>query len=254
MQDRLTGWLSGLAALLIFSAVAQAQVALPQAAPKNATAVFIPDFSGIWQKSGGGPGLIDGEPPMTPWGIEKYAAAKPIHGPRIVSPTESNAAELKCLPMGIPGTYFRPRTLEFVQLPDRAIMLFEVDHMWRVIHMDGRGYPEVPLDSWMGYSIGHYEGDTLVVETRQFRGWEENAQRWLDRLGHPFSDELRVTERFRRTNQNTLQNQITIEDPKAYTRPWTANINFRLMQEFEMGEFICQELMLSDLPAMRPGQ
>jgi hypothetical protein len=252
MRIRSMGWVAGCAAFLIFPSAAPAQMA--PSARKPDAAPSIPDFSGIWQKSGGGPGLTEGEPPMTPWGREKYAAAKPIHGPRIVSPTESNAAELQCLPMGIPGTYFRPRTMEIVQLPDRAIMIFEVDHMWRNIHLDGRTFPEVALDSWMGYSIGHYEGDTLVVETRQFRGWEENAQRWLDRLGHPFSDELRVTERFRRINQNSLQNQITIEDPKAYTEPWTANINFRLMPDFEMGEFVCQELMLSDLPEMRPGQ
>lgn len=213
-----------------------------------------PDFSGIWQRAGGGPGLIAGEPPMTPWGLEKYAAAKPIHGPRTVSPAESNAAELRCLPMGIPGMYFRPRTFEFVQMQARTLMLFEVDHMWREIHMDGRGFPDVPLGTWLGYSVGRYDGDALVVETRQFRGWEENAQRWLDRLGHPFSDELKVTERFRRPSRDTLVNEIAIDDPVAYTRPWTATMNYRLRDNFEMGEFICNELMLSDLPDMRPGQ
>jgi hypothetical protein len=212
-----------------------------------------PDFSGIWQRAGGGPGLIADEPPMTEWGREKYALAKPIHGPRTVSPVESNAAELRCLPMGIPGMYFRPRTFQFVQLPARTLMLFEVDHMWREIHMDGRSFPDVPLGTWLGYSIGRYDGDALVVETRQFRGWEPEAQRWLDRLGHPFSDELKVTERFRRTGRDTLVNEITIDDPVAYTRPWTATMNYRRQaDDFEMGEFICNELMLSDLPDMRP--
>lgn len=233
-----TGWL--IAAALLCAATAGAQTR--------------PDLSGIWQKSGGGPGLIEGEPPMTPWGLEKYAAAKPIHGPRTVSPTESTAAELKCFPMGIPGTYFRPRTFEIVQNPGRAIMLFEVDHIWRQIHMDGRGFPEAMLDTWMGYSIGRYDGDTFIVESRYFKGWEATAQRWLDRLGHPFSDELKVTERFRRVNQTTLENQITIDDPVAYTRPWDAKMTYRLREKFEMGEFVCQELMLSDLPDMRPGQ
>lgn len=231
-------WVLSLAALLALSGGSSAQT--------------VPDLAGFWQKAGGGPGLIEGEPPMTTWGREKYAAAKPIHGPRTVSPTESNAAELKCLPMGIPGTYFRPRMFQIVQLPARAVMLFEVDHLWRDIHMDGRGFPDVPLHSWLGYSIGRYEGDTLVVETRHFRGWEEGAQRWLDRLGHPFSDELHVTERFRRTSRTTLENQITIEDPVAYSRPWTATMTYRLREGLEMGEFICQELMLSDLPDMRP--
>ena len=126
--------------------------------------------------------------------------------------------------------------------------------MWREIHMDGRPFPDVPLGTWMGYSVGRYDGDALVVETRQFRGWEENAQRWLDRLGHPFSDELKVTERFRRTAPGTLVNEITIEDPIAYTKPWTATMNYRLRENFEMGEFVCNELMLSELPDMRPGQ
>jgi hypothetical protein len=190
---------------------------------------------------------------MTVWGLEKYTAAKPIHGPRTVSPEESNAAELRCLPMGIPGIYFRPRTFEIVQMPSRTMMLFEVDHVWREIFMDGRPFPDVPLGTWMGYSVGRYDGDALVIETRQFRGWEDIAHRWLDRLGHPFSDELKVTERFRRTAPDTMVNEITIDDPIAYTRPWTATMNYRLRpKDFEMGEFICNELMLSELPDMRP--
>lgn len=245
MRTRLKNWSAALAAIVAFSSAASAQTAAPQAVG--------PDLSGIWQKSGGGSGLIPGEPPMTDWGREKFLAAKPIHGPRTVSPTESNAAELQCLPMGIPGIYFRPRTFQIVQLPRRAVMLFEVDHLWREIYMDGRSFPEVPLHTWMGYSIGHYEGDTLVIESRHFRGWEENAHRWIDRLGHPFSSELRVVERFRRTSHDRLVNEITIDDPVAYTGQWTATMTYALQEDgFEMGEFVCQELMLSDLPFMRP--
>lgn len=219
-----------------------ASAAAAQTAPR-------PDFSGIWQKSGGGPGLSPQVPPMTAWGREKFDAAKPIHGPRTVSPTESTAAEMKCLPMGVPGVYFRPRAFEIVQLPTRTLMLFEVDHVWREIHMDGRKFPEVPLETWMGYSIGRYEGDTLVVETRHFIGWEENAHRWVDRLGHPFSGDLKVTERFRRVNANTIENQITIDDPIAYSKPWTATMTYaRKEAGFEIGEFVCNELMLSELP------
>ena len=105
-----------------------------------------------------------------------------------------------------------------------------------------------------GYSIGHYEGDTLVIETRHLKGWEsERNQRWLDRLGHPFSDELRLVERIRRVDHEKLEIEITIDDPIAYTRPWTGILTFRL-RDFELAESICQELMLSDLPEMRPGQ
>ena len=213
-----------------------------------------PDLSGVWQKSGGGPGLIEDEPPMTAWGRERFDLAKPIHGPRTVSATESNAAELTCMPMGIPASYFRPRPFEIVQLPDRAIMLFEVGNFWRIIYMDGREFPEVPLHTWNGFSIGHYEGDTLVIETRHVIGWvSEQTQRWLDRLGHPFSDDVVITERIRHVDADTLENRITIDDPVAYERPWTGVMTYR-RRNFELAEFICQELMLSELPEMRPGQ
>ncbi len=214
----------------------------------------IPDFSGVWQKSNRGMALIAEEPPMTAWGRERFDLAKPIHGPRTASATESNAAELSCLPMGFPATYFRPRPFEVIQLPDRMIMLFEVDHFWRIIYMDGREFPEVPLHTWNGYSIGHYEGDTLVIETRHMIGWtSESNQRWVDRYGHPFSDEIVVTERIRHIDADNLENQITIDDPVAYEEPWTGVMTYR-RREFEVAEFICQELMLSDLPEMRPGQ
>jgi hypothetical protein len=156
--------------------------------------------------------------------------------------------------MGIPASYFRPRPFEILQLPDRAVMLFEVGNFWRIIYMDGREFPEVPLHTWNGYSIGHYEGDTLVIETRHIIGWvSEGVQRWLDRLGHPFSDEVIVTERIRRIDDETLENRITVDDPIAYERPWTGVMTFR-KRDFELAEFICQELMLSELPEMRPGQ
>ena len=120
--------------------------------------------------------------------------------------------------------------------------------------MDGREFPEVPLHSWNGYSIGHYENDTLVIETRHIIGWEsENLQRWLDRLGYPFSDQLRIIERIRPINDGRLENIITIDDPIAYEKPWTGMINYR-HREFELAETICQELRLSELPHMRPGQ
>jgi hypothetical protein len=227
------------------SAVAAGAQSLPEG---------IPDLSGVWQKSSRGMALIEGTPPMTAWGQERFDLAKPIHGPRTVSATESNAAELTCLPMGFPATYFRPRPFEIVQLPDRVVMLFEVDNFWRVVYMDGREFPEVPLHTWNGYSIGHYEGDTLVIETRHMIGWtSENNQRWLDRLGHPFSDDAVITERIRHIDADSLENHITVDDPIAYEEPWTGVMTYR-RRNFEVAEFICQELMLSELPEMRPGQ
>jgi len=230
--------------LLVFSVAATAQTASEST----------PDLSGVWQRSSSGDTFADGEPPMTAWGRERFDLARPIHGPRTTSATEANAAELMCLPMGIPGSYLRPRPFEIIQLPDRAVMLFEVSNFWRIIYLDGREFPEVPLHTWSGYSIGHYEGDTLVIETRHVIGWmSESVQRWLDRLGHPFSDDVVITERIRQIDADTLENRITIDDPIAYERPWTGRMTYR-QREFELAEFICQELMLSELPEMRPGQ
>lgn len=218
------------------------------------SSAMTPDLSGVWQRNFSGMTSLVAEPPLTEWGQERFDLAKPIHGPRTTSATEANAAELRCLPMGFPGTYYRPRPFEIVQLEDRALMLFEVDHFWRIIYMDNRDFPEVPLHTWNGYSIGHYEGDTLVIETRHIIGWEaEDNQRWLDRLGHPFSDEVRVIERIRRVDAGNLENIVTIEDPVAYKEPMTGTLTFR-SRDFEIAEFICAELMLSDLPEMRPGQ
>lgn len=219
------------------------------------TMANVPDLWGLWQVAGDSDGLMEtGDPPMTAWARERFALSKPIAGPRRFSATEANAAELTCLPMGFPATYLRPRPFDLIQLPDRVIMLFEVGNFWRVIYTDGRDFPEVPLHTWNGYSIGRYEGDTLVIETRHTLGWQsENVQRWVDRLGYPFSDELVLTERWRRIDENTLENTLTIDDPIAYERPWTSVMTFE-RSAYELSEFICQELMLSGLPEVRPGQ
>jgi hypothetical protein len=179
---------------------------------------------------------------MTAWGQERFALARPGRGPTATQSTETNAPELQCAPMGIPATYFRPRPIEIIQLPDRVIMLLEVENFFRIIYTDRREFPDFPLPTWNGYAIGQYEGDTLVIETRNFRGWQsEERQRWLDRLGHPFSDELTVIERMRRVDRDTLENEITIADPIAYERSWMATVTFSLREGIELEEFICQE-------------
>ena len=133
--------------------------------PSLTNAQSLPDLSGVWQRDFPGNSPLIPEPPLSAWGQERFDLAKPIHGPRTTAATEANASELMCLPMGLPGTYYRPRPFEIVQLPDRIVMVFEVNNFWRMIYMDGREFPEVPLHTWNGYSIGHYEDDTLVIET-----------------------------------------------------------------------------------------
>jgi hypothetical protein len=202
----------------------------------------VPDLSGVWEKSSFGSSLPTEEPPFTEWGRERFELARPGRGPTAAESTETNAPEVLCEPMGIPATYFRPRPFEIIQLPGRVLMLIEVENFFRIIYTDGREFPDFPLPTWNGYAIGHYEGDTLVVETRNFRGWQsEERQRWVDRMGHPFSDELTVIERLRRIDHETLENEITIIDPIAYERPWSATMTFSLREGVEIEEFICSE-------------
>jgi hypothetical protein len=120
----------------------------------------------------------------------------------------------------------------------RVIMYFEYDHFVREIFTDGRTHPDDLDPSWMGHAIGHYEGDTLVVDTVGF-----NDKTWLDRIGHPHSDQLHLVERIHRVNHDTLQDDITIDDPKAYTKPWNAQLVFQLRADWDIGEFICEEMM-----------
>ena len=178
---------------------------------------------------------------MTPWAEKRYSEAKSTFGPRAVPVEESNSPDYGCLPPGVPYIYFRPHPFEFVQAPDRVIMLFEYDHYVREIYTDGRKHPPDLDPTWMGHSIGWYEGDTLVVDTVGF-----NNKTWLDRVGHPHSDELHLVERFRRLNHDTLTDDITIDDPKAYTKPWNATLNFELKPDWDIGEFVCEEMLANN--------
>jgi hypothetical protein len=147
-----------------------------------------------------------------------------------------------CLPPGGPRLMGTPYPAEIFQFPDqkRIVIIFEGGaHIWREIYMDGRPHPAVDANqgsTWLGHSVGHWEGDTLVVDTVGF-----NEGTWLDRAGHPHTDQLRVIERFTRPNKNTLHFEATVEDPGAYTRPWSFawDIPWRAGQELE--EYICQE-------------
>jgi hypothetical protein len=117
-------------------------------------------------------------------------------------------------------------------------MYFEYDHFVREIFTDGRKHPDDLDPSWMGHAVGHYEGDKLVVDTTGF-----NDKTWLDRIGHPHSDQLHLVERFRRVDRTTLTDDLTIEDAKAYTRPWSTQLIFQLKPEWDIGEFICEEML-----------
>jgi len=155
------------------------------------------------------------EPQMLPWAEEKYKSVREgIKDPNAFSNQRFNPSWGGCMPEG-PTESTRRRGFELVQFPDVVLMLFDHDHAVRRIYIDGRPLPRDVKPTWMGYSVGKYDGDALVVETT---GISDKA--WIDVQGHPHSDSLRVSERIRRVDQNTLEDQLTFADPKTYNKPW----------------------------------
>jgi hypothetical protein len=144
-----------------------------------------------------------------------------------------------CLPPGGPRMFGTPYPAEFLQQKDRIVVIFEGGaHVWREIHMDGRPLPD-PKDitpTYFGYSVGHWEGDTLVVETVGF-----NEKTWLNFGGYMHTDQMRTVERITRPNLNTLHYEATITDPGAYSTPWTVAWDIPWSAGQELAEYICQE-------------
>ena len=199
-------------------------------APKAADGKL--DLSGIWRAASGrylqNIAADLGEPPFQPWAASLYKE-------RAGSLGKGRPSE-RCIPHGIPdGMLVRNSPFKIVQTPGVVVILYEEFNHFRQIFTDGRGFPPETSEGWYGYSIGRWEGDTLVAETVGF-----NDQSWLDDPGHPHSEALRVTERFRRRNFGEMEVQITFDDPKAYTKPWTVNLPFNLYPDTELIESICE--------------
>lgn len=177
------------------------------------------------------------EPPMTPWGEEQYKAAKPSFGPHSVSIAETNDPVYHgCFPPGVPRVYLHPFPMQIVQIPGQVTILYEYDNLSRRIYTDGQPHNTDVPPTWMGDSIGKWEGDTLVVDTINF-----NEKTWLDRIGHPHSEQLHLVERFRRVDPKNLQIEITINDPKAYTQPWKAHLYYQLRPGWKLLEQFCED-------------
>jgi hypothetical protein len=238
------------AAAALASALAAPAQTQKTPATKAQAASAPADFSGVWRRSRRAPdkarkytiyelafAITSEKPPMTPWAEAKFNANKPNIGPRSVSISESNDPILQCAPPGVPRVYLvRAEPIEIAHIPGRVLMLFEYDHFVRNIYTDGRPHPGDPNPSWMGDSIGKWEGDTLVVDTVGF-----NDKTWLDNDGHPHSEDLHVVERIRRVNHDTLTIDTTIEDPKAYTRPWGGHATYELKPDWNLGEMVCED-------------
>jgi hypothetical protein len=196
------------------------------------------DLSGVWVRAQGYGRSFNPkqEPPMQPWAVERYRAAREgITDPNQQGRDELDPVITECAPVGMPRVMLFPRAFEIIQMQGRVMMLFEWDHLVRQIFMDQKP-PEDPDPIWLGYSNGRWDGNTLVVDTI---GLTEKT--WLDSVGHPHSDALKVTERIRRVNADTLEIDFTFEDPKAYTKPWTGKMGYTRMPGWQILEhFACE--------------
>jgi hypothetical protein len=209
------------------------------AAAKTESPAAIHDISGVWDAMRNNydfASFSKGDPPMTAWGKAQFDAAKPSQGPRGVKLTETTDRVYKCFPPGMPYIYLQIFPMQIVQTPKAVIELFEYDHTVRYIFTDGRKHPADLTPTYNGHSIGHWEGDTLVVDTVGL-----NGKIWLDRLGHPESDQMHIVERIHRADDNTLQVDFTFDDPKSYPKPWTAQLRYRLRPDWDLLELVCED-------------
>jgi hypothetical protein len=247
MRMHLLGIALAFAIMLSFPAAASAQTKQPSDMSKVQSSDPAHDLSGIWFDDHPRPNTVmerywiykftDEEPPMTPWGKAQFDAAKSSFGAHAYPLMQTNDSVYHtCTPAGFPRAYLHPFPIQIVQSPGEVLVLFEWDSLRHQIFTDGRTHDTTLGPQWMGDSIGHWEGDTLVTDTVNF-----NDKTWVDRMGHPHSEALHVIERIRRIDHDHLVNDITIEDPKAYTKPWTAHLDFVLKPKWTLQEQFCED-------------
>ncbi len=221
-------------------------------APTPKTPDGKPDLSGVWETIRTGAGQVitgvdvpplqrtsqfwnigaglNGDLPLQPWAAE-------LRAKRVADNSKDNP-DAHCLPIGITQLHNHPQPRKIIHTPSVIVILYEANGGIRQIFTDGRPLPNNdPQPWWYGYSIGKWEGDTLVVETTGFRDGG-----WLDVNGAPLTDAAKMIERIRRPNYGSLEIDVTVDDPKAYTKPWTAvTIRQRLLPDDELIEFVCAE-------------
>jgi hypothetical protein len=203
------------------------------AAPVPRGADGKPVIAGLWRPAPGIVGNImrgmnGGDVPYQPW-------AKALYAERQANDSRDDPTA-KCIVGGVPRSDFVGYPFKILQVPGMVVILYEAVHAYRQIFTDGRDLPKSPNPAWFGYSIGRWEGDSFVVETT---GFNDNV--WLDNAGHPATENLRVTERFTRTDFGRMLLQVTIDDPKAYTKPWSTTQSLAFQADTELLEYICDE-------------
>ena len=226
---------------LAFSPWMLAQTAGGSGTRKASVAAQMPDLSGVWANitESGATFNPKEDPSFQPWAEAKWRANKnddpgqPTLGNGRVDRDPTVAS---CFPTGMPRIMTEIMPFEILQVRDRVLILFEKDYAISQIWTDGRKLPDDPDASYMGQSVGRWEGDTLVVDTIGLKDLT-----WMDRRGHPHSDALHVTGRFRRINPDRLQIDWTFDDPKAFTKPWTGRTIYRYHPDWILEEFISCE-------------
>ena len=226
----------------------QAGALPPTDAPRPATPPATPPAAG--GRTGGGPanpgapgtgaGALDANVfgnigAQTPGGAPYQPWAADLVKKRIADNSKDNP-DAHCLPMGIMQMTAHPYPRKFIHTPTELVAIYEGSGTTvREIFLDGRALPPKDAEPWWnGYSVGHWDGDTLVVETT---GLMDDG--WLDVRGSPLTSEGKITERYRRPNYGTMEVEVTIDDPKAYTKPFTARVNYRLNVDTQLIEFVC---------------
>jgi hypothetical protein len=192
-----------------------------------------PDLSGVWVTKAGYTGNIakdlkPGEVSFQPWAEALYK-----HRTETLSREDPQA---RCVLSGVPREDVVPYPFKILHTDEGIAILYEALHSYRQIFMDGRKLPKNPNPTWMGYSIGHWDGDSLVVESS---GFVDNN--WLDNNGHPGTEAMHLTERFHRKDFGHIDLAVTVDDPKAYTKPWTANLQLILDPTTDLIEYVCDE-------------
>jgi hypothetical protein len=204
----------------------------PPTGPAPHTADGKPDLSGNWE-----PNAIRQNVDMVGSGVQVpfQSWAEALYKERKGNISKDDP-EARCLPPGVPRMSTTPYPFRIVQTPALTVIVYEGGaHVWRQIFTDGRGHSADPNPSWLGESIGHWEGDTFVVDTVGL-----NGKTWIDESGLPTTDALHVTEKFHRIDLGHMDIEHTVDDPKAYTKPWTFTTHPRMLKG-ELIEYICQE-------------
>jgi hypothetical protein len=204
-------------------------------APTQRTSYGKPDLSGFWMPKDRTKYLLNLAADMKEQDIPLKPGARDLYNQRIANNGKDHPG-VSCLPSGIPEKDNIPDGLKLVQTEDLVILLHESRTIYRQIFTDGRPLPKDPQPTWMGYSVGHWDKDALVVDTIG-----QNGRTWLDMKGLPGTEALRITERFFRPKIGHMDVTVTIDDPQAYTKPWNVNMPWSLLPDAELIESICEE-------------